>query len=289
MKAVIFNLIAWSLLPIMDGMAKHLSMELPVLEVVWARYFFMVVLTLPISFLFFRKHLTWPKSIKIQLARSTFLFITTILFFYAISIISLPEALALAFVHPIITTLLSAIFLREQVGLRRWIAVIVGFIGVMIILRPGFNTISLASLAGLGTGIFYAFYVISTRKLSSLDSPLLTLVFTAITGAVIISIIVPFVWITPNFLQWSMMIGLAAVGMLGHFFLILSLKFAEASKLAPFGYFEIVTNVLIAYYFFDDFPNRWVWTGLVIIISSGIYICIRENIKKKIFSHPSIH
>ena len=72
---------AWAVLPVMDGMAKHLSMELPVLEVVWARYFFMVVLTLPISFLFFRKHLTWPKSIKIQLARSTFLFITTILIF----------------------------------------------------------------------------------------------------------------------------------------------------------------------------------------------------------------
>ena len=86
-----------------------------------------------------------------------------------------------------------------------------------------------------------------------------------------------------------MMIGLAAVGTLGHFFLILSLKFAEASKLAPFGYFEIVTNVLIAYYFFDDLPNRWVWTGLVIIISSGIYISIRENIKKETFSHPSIH
>ena len=289
MKAVIFNLIAWSLLPIMDGMAKHLSMELPVLEVVWARYFFMVVLTLPISFLFFRKHLTWPKSIKIQLARSTFLFITTILFFYAISIISLPEALALAFVHPIIVTLLSGVFLREQVGLRRWIAVIVGFAGAMIILRPGFNTISLASLAGLGTGIFYAFYVISTRKLSSLDSPLLTLVFTAITGAVIISIIVPFVWITPNFLQWSMMIGLAAVGTLGHFLLILSLKFAESSKLAPFAYFEIVTNILIAYYFFGDFPDKWIWAGLIIIISSGVYIIIREHVVKKIISEPTTH
>ena len=103
---------AWAVLPVMDGMAKHLSMELPVLEVVWARYFFMVVLTLPLTFLFFRKHLTWPKSIKIQLARSTFLFLSTILFFYAISIISLPETLALAFVHPIITTLLSGILLN---------------------------------------------------------------------------------------------------------------------------------------------------------------------------------
>ena len=190
---------AWAVLPVMDGMAKHLSTELHVLEVVWARYFFMVVLTLPLTFLFFRKHLTWPKSIQIQLARSTFLFLSTILFFYAISIISLPETLTLAFVHPIIATLLSAILLKEQVGFRRWIAVIVGFTGALIILRPGFNAISLASLAALGTGIAYAFYVITTRKLSSLDSPLLTLVFTAITGTIIISVIVPFVWITPNY------------------------------------------------------------------------------------------
>ena len=280
---------AWAVLPVMDGMAKHLSTELPVLEVVWARYFFMVVLTLPLTFLFFRKHLSWPKSIKIQLARSTFLFLSTILFFYAISIISLPETLALAFVHPIITTLLSVILLKEQIGFRRWIAVIVGFIGALIILRPGFNPISLASLAALGTGVAYAFYVITTRKLSSLDSPLLTLVFTAITGAIIISVIVPFVWITPNYQQWLIMIGLAAVGTLGHFFLILSLKFAEASKLAPLGYFEIVTNVIIAYYFFGDFPNRWVWVGLVIIVSSGIYISIREIVKKKILVEPVVH
>ena len=85
------------------------------------------------------------------------------------------------------------------------------------------------------------------------------------------------------------MIGLAAVGTLGHFFLILSLKFAEASKLAPLGYFEIVTNVIIAYYFFGDFPNRWVWIGLVIIVSSGIYISIRERVKKKVLVEPVVH
>ena len=280
---------AWAVLPVMDGMAKHLSIELPVLEVVWARYFFMVILTLPISFLFFRKHLTWPKSIKIQLARSTFLFLSTILFFYAISIISLPETLALAFVHPIIVTLLSAILLKEKVGFKRWIAVIVGFAGALIILRPGFNVISLASLAGLGTGITYAFYVITTRKLSSLDSPILTLVFTAITGSIIISLVVPFVWITPNYYQWMMMIGLAAVGTLGHFFLILSLRLAEASKLAPLAYFEIVTNIAIGYYFFGDFPDKWIWLGLIVIISSGVYISFREQVKNNIIIKSISH
>ncbi len=279
---------AWAVLPVMDGMAKHLSTEIHFLEVVWGRYFFMVVISVPITFVFFKQHLSWPKNINIQLARSIFLFLSTILFFYAISVISLAESLTLAFVSPLIVTLLSAILLKEQVGYRRWIAVIIGFIGAIIVIRPGFNEISLATFAGLGTGIAYAFYVITTRKLSSIDSPLLTLIFTGLSGAIIISIIVPFVWITPNYTQWLFLIGLAAVGTLGHFFLILSLNFAEASKLAPFAYFEIVTNIIIGYYFFGDLPDRWIWIGLIIIVSSGVYITTREHLLKKVKTEPII-
>jgi len=279
---------AWAVLPVMDGMAKHLSTEIHFLEVVWGRYFFMVVISVPITLVFFKKHLSWPKNINIQLARSIFLFLSTILFFYAISVISLAEALTLAFVSPLIVTLLSAILLKEQVGYRRWTAVIVGFIGAIIVIRPGFNEISLATFAGLGTGITYAFYVITTRKLSSIDSPLLTLIFTGLSGAIIISIIVPFVWITPNYTQWLFLIGLAAVGTLGHFFLILSLNLAEASKLAPFAYFEIVTNIIIGYYFFGDLPDRWIWIGLIIIVSSGVYITTREHLLKKVKTEPMI-
>ena len=280
---------AWAVLPIMDGMAKHLSTEIHFLEVVWGRYFFMVLISVPITFIFFTKHLSWPKNINIQLVRSIFLFLSTILFFYSISIISITESLTLAFVYPILVTLLSPIILKEKVGFRRWIAVIVGFIGVVVVLRPGLNSISLASLAGLGTGFCYAFYVITTRKLSSLDNPLLTLIFTGLTGAIIISLIVPFFWITPNYNQLLIMIGLALAGTLGHFLLILSYNFAEASKLAPFAYFEIVTNILIAYYFFGDYPDKWIWTGLIIIISSGVYITIRENFKNKEKNEPIVH
>ena len=272
----------------MDGMAKHLSTEIHFLEVVWGRYFFMVAISVPITFVFFKKHLSWPKNINIQLARSIFLFLSTILFFYAISVISLAESLTLAFVSPLIVTLLSSILLKEQVGYRRWTAVIIGFIGAIIVIRPGFNEISLATFAGLGTGIAYAFYVITTRKLSSIDSPLLTLIFTGLSGAIIISIIVPFVWITPNYTQWLFLIGLAAVGTLGHFFLILSLNFAEASKLAPFAYFEIVTNIIIGYYFFGDLPDKWIWIGLTIIVSSGVYITTREHLLKKVKTEPII-
>lgn len=279
---------AWAILPVMDGLAKHLSLDMPVIQVIWARYFFMVLITVPFGFIIFKKKLFWPKNLQIQLLRSIFLFLSTICFFYAISIISLAEALTLAFVHPIIATLLSSFILKEKVGFRRWIAVIFGFFGALVVLRPGFNEIQLASLAGLGTGIAYALYVVTTRKLSKSDSPFLTLCFSGIVGAIIISIIVPFIWITPTANQWIIMFSLAAVGTLGHFLIILSLKYAEASKLAPLGYFEIVTNIVIGYYFFDDFPDFWIWIGLFIIILSGIYIFIRESTKYKKITPSSI-
>ena len=189
------------------------------------------------------------------------------------------KALALAFVSPLIVTLLSSLLLKEKVGVHRWAAVFVGFIGALIIIQPGFIKINLATLAGLGTGIAYAFYIISTRKLSSIDNPFLTLIFTGLFGAIIISLIVPFFWVTPNLNQWLLMIGLAAVGTFGHFCLIMSLNLAEASKLSPLAYFEIINNILIGYFFFGDFPNKWLWLGLFFIISSGIYISVRESRK----------
>ena len=282
MKAITFNLLAWVMLPIMDGFAKYLSSDLPVLQITWARYFFTVAFTLPIMFFFFRKNLVWTDKPKLQLIRGLILLTANICFFYSISIISLAKALTLAFIAPLIVTAFSPIFLGEKVGFRRWSAVIIGFIGSMVVIRPGFVEINLASLAALGTGVMYGFYLIITRKLSSSDNPLLTLLLTGVVGAIIISFVMPFVWIKPTLNQWSMMAAIGIFACIGHLFIILSLKYADASKLAPFSYFEIVTNIIIGYYFFSDFPDKWTFLGLFIIIFSGIYISRRDNIVKRL-------
>ena len=282
MKAITFNLLAWVMLPIMDGFAKYLSSDLPVLQITWARYFFTVAFTLPIMFFFFRKNLVWTDKPKLQLIRGLILLTANVCFFYSISIISLAKALTLAFIAPLIVTVFSPIFLGEKVGFRRWSAVIIGFIGSMVVIRPGFVEINLASLAALGTGVMYGFYLIITRKLSSSDNPLLTLLLTGVVGAIIISFVMPFVWIKPTLNQWSMMAAIGIFACVGHLFIILSLKYADASKLAPFSYFEIVTNIIIGYYFFSDFPDKWTFLGLFIIILSGIYISRRENIVKRL-------
>ena len=283
MKAISYNLLAWAILPFMDTIAKYLSAELSFFQITWARYFFTVFFTLPFMFFFFRRNLVWTSEPKLQFFRGLTLFCANILFFYSISVISMAKALTLAFVAPLITTALSPIFLNEKVGVRRWSAVIIGLVGSLIVIRPGFMELNLATIAALGTGFFYGIYLVITRKLHTSDSPLLTLLLTGVVGAVIASFLVPVVWISPTFNQWSLLALMGIFACLGHLFLILSLKYADASKLAPLGYFEIVTNIILGHYFFGDFPNYWTWLGLTIIVCSGIYVSFRERAQ-----HPNV-
>jgi drug/metabolite transporter (DMT)-like permease len=278
MKAIIFSLLGWMFLPVMDGFAKFLSDDLPILQITWARYFFTVFFTLPIMIFFFKKQLVWSDKPKLQILRGIILLSANICFFYAISIISLAKALTLAFVAPLIVTAFSPVMLGEKVGFRRWTAVVVGFTGSLVVIRPGFVELNFASLAALGTGILYGFYLIITRKLSTSDNPLLTLLMTGMVGAILVSAIIPFYWVKPSLNQWSLMAGIGVFACIGHLFLILSLKYADASKLAPLGYTEIIPNVLIGYYFFSEFPDKWTYVGLLIIILSGLYISKREYI-----------
>ncbi len=277
MKAIIFSLLGWMFLPVMDGFAKFLSSELPILQITWARYFFTVIFILPIMFFFFNKQLVWSDKPKLQILRGLILLSANICFFYSISVISLAKALTLAFIAPLIVTAFSPLFLGEKVGFRKWTAVTIGFIGSLVVIRPGFLELNIASLAALCTGLLYGFYLIITRKLSKSDNPLLTLLITGVVGAILVSLIIPFYWINPTINQWSLMAGIGVFACIGHLFLILSLKYADASKLAPLGYTEIIPNILIGYYFFSEIPDNWTYLGLVIIVLSGLYISKREK------------
>ena len=276
MKAITLNLSAWVMLPFMDAIAKYLSSDLSFFQITWARYFFTVFFTLPFMYFFFKDQLKRSENPKLQFYRGLTLFFANICFFYSISIISMAKALTLAFVAPLITTALSPFFLGEKVGIKRWSAVIVGFFGILLVVRPGIIEFNLASIAAIGTGCFYGLYLIITRKLHSTDSPLLTLLITGVVGAIIGSFVVPVVWINPTLIQWSWLALMGIFACLGHILLIYSLRYADASKLAPFGYFEIIPNIVLGYYVFEDFLDIWSFIGLLIIVSSGLYIIKRE-------------
>lgn len=280
MRGPILNLSAWLILPIMDAIAKYLSYSLPILQITWFRFFFSAVITGIFIYLFSRKSFVRSKNIKSQVLRGILLLTSSLLFFYAISVISLAKALTLAFICPLIVTALSPYFLKERVGRRRWTAVIVGFIGVLLVIRPGIVEFNWASLASLGIGLCYAIYLIVTRSLKDTDNGLLTLLFTSIVGTIVLSLYLPFVWINPSLNQLLLAVNMGFIAALAHGLIIISYNFSDASKLAPLGYFEIIPNIIIGYIWFSDLPDKYTILGLLVIIFSGIYVFRRERIIK---------
>lgn len=269
---------AMSVVPFMDAIAKHLSAHLPVLQVVWARYFFHFCLIFPLVLLRYGPARLLPAKPVLQLVRGALLLASTALFFAAIAYMPLADALALVFVSPLIVTALSPWVLGETVGLRRRIAVVVGFCGALLIIRPGFGTLQWPALLALSAGIVFGLYFLSTRRLAGSAPPLVTLTYTAAVGAVLMSLILPAFWVTPSLSDLGAMAAMGLIAATGHFMLIKSFDFAPASLLAPFTYSEIVMTTLLGLVWFGDFPGAWTWAGIAIIVASGLYISIRERV-----------
>ena len=276
-KGILLFIIAWTFIPIMDGLAKYLSATLPVIQIVWARYFFTCILIVPIIINLYGKKFLFSENYSLQIYRGSFLVGATICFFFAISVMPLAEALALAFVYPLFIILLSPFLLKERVDLKQFLAVIIGFAGILFIIKPGFREFNIIYILPLGTGLFYSLYMIFTSKLVNSDTPFKTLAFTGLVGLLSMSLLQPFVWVGPTIYEWILMLAMGTVAAVGHFLIILSFRFAKASVLAPFSYWEILTNIIIGYYFFGNIPDNWSWLGIVIIIGSGIYILVQSR------------
>lgn len=277
MTGILLMLLSMTIVPVMDGLAKVLSADYPIVEIVWARYFFHLLYLLPVVIYRYGSSALMPRHPVLQIIRGGLLLSSTFFFFAAISEMPIADALALVFISPIIVTALSPFLLGEKVGLRRWMAVLIGFIGALIIIRPGFSEIDTGTIYAISAGTIYAFYMIATRKLSGSAPPLVTLTFTALLGAIIMSAWVPFGWVTPSHVDWSLMAAMGACAALGHFLLIKAFDHAPASVLAPFGYSEIIMATIIGFVVFGDFPDNMTWVGVGVIILSGVYISMRER------------
>jgi drug/metabolite transporter (DMT)-like permease len=278
--AGIFLLVAaMSIVPFMDAIAKQLSDHIPVLQLVWARFFCHFCLILPVALLRYGPRNLLPSQPILQLLRGGLLLASTILFFAAISAMPMADALALIFVSPLIVTALSPWLLGETVGPRRRLAVIVGFLGALLIVRPGFGSIQWPAMLAVSAGIVFGLYLLTTRRLAGSAPPLVTLTYSAAAGALLMSLAVPFFWVMPSATDVAAMamMGLIAAG--GHFLLIKAFDFAPASLLAPFTYSEIVMTTLLGFIIFGDFPDAWTWTGIAVIVASGVYISLRERLR----------
>ncbi|MFT5507227.1 MAG: drug/metabolite transporter (DMT)-like permease [Hyphomicrobiaceae bacterium] len=274
---MLLMVLAMTLIPVMDGLAKILSSSYPTLEIVWARYFFHFALLLPLVLWRYGRQSFVMKRPWLQLLRGSTLVVATVCFFGSIADIPLADALAIVFVYPFIVTALSPALLGDQVGIWRWTAVIVGFAGALIIIRPGFQEMSPAMLLALGAGCMYAIYVLITRKMAGSDPPLKTLLMTGVVGTIATTFTLPFVWITPTAPDLAIMISLGVLAAIGHYMIIVAHEWASAPQLAPYSYVEIVAATTVGYVLFGDLPEALTWLGIIIIVFSGIVIAWREG------------
>jgi len=209
-----------AVLPAMDAIAKHLAGHLPVLEIAWARFLFYTLALLPIALRQYKGALWKPARPGLQVLRGGLMAFSALMFFSAIKYMPLADSMAVFFVYPFLILLGSAILLREPIGYLRWIMVIIGFVGTALVVRPSVGEISIGVPFSFASGIAYAGAMLVTRKLGSHDPALVTSAISALLGAAVYSLLMPFIWVTPDLADWPLMALMGIIAAIGHFMIV---------------------------------------------------------------------
>ena len=263
---------------LLDTTAKYLNLYMSTWQVVWARYTGAFLYPFIVSNPWTRPGLTRTNRPLLQLSRSVLLLGSTVCNFAALRYLQLDEAIALIFSTPFFVAALSGPMLGERVRWRRWSAIAVGFLGVVVVARPGAASFHPAALLSLSAALCYALYSISTRLLARTDSNETTLFYSNLVGALALLPVVPLVWTTPSDpLVIALMAATGAIGSFGHYLLIAAHRLAPAAVLSPFIYSEIVLVTVLGFLVFGDVPNRFTLTGAAIVVASGLYLLHRER------------
>ena len=280
LRGITLMIAAMLLFPFLDVLAKQLGQQgLPVFEAVWSRTFLGSLICAPLLAGLEGTRALIPRNNWLNAARGLAIVLTTFFFFTAMKYQGIAETLSIYFIQPILVTALAPFFLRENVGWHRWVAVIVGFLGVMIIIRPGLIAFNPGTILAFASGLSAAGVVILSRKLAGTSSALANTLYTSLYGAILASAVMLWQWQMPNAQQWIMMFGVAIIGTSCNFLIIKAFEYCEASLLAPFGYVEMVNATLAGWYFFGDFPDAWTFVGLTILIAAAFFVSQRERIR----------
>lgn len=293
--AMLLMLAAMLILPGIDAIAKWLSGAIPAGQIAWSRFFFQTLLMLPL-FLRTGGALSTP-VLGLHALRGALIALATLLFFSALKYLPLADATSIFFVEPLILTLLSAVFLGEPVGWRRLSAVALGFAGALLIIRPSFQSLGLPALLPLGTATSFAVYLILTRKLAQREQPERMQFYAGVFGCLVMTLalaageaaeftVLSFVW--PDRWQWILLAGLGVIATSGHLLVVHAFQRAPAGLLAPFQYVEIIGATLLGLIFFEDFPDAITWTGVAVIVGSGMYVFHREAVIARRSGTPAV-
>ncbi len=269
------------LFPLKDSFVKLLDGQYSAIQIVWTQFAVTAVVFFSLILAREGKAALLIRSPALQILRS--LFVTTGMgtFYWAITLIPLAEATAMQFIAPLVVTALSPFLLGEKVGIRRWLSVIAGFSGVLIVFQPEFGGEREGYFIALISGLCIGFFFILNRKLASHASPVASITYSAFLGAVMVSPLVPSVWITPAPEDLWLIAGYLTFALTGQAAMFSAFHFGEATLVSPFHYVQIVGATLFGYLFFSQFPEPARLSGIAIIIASGIYIALREAQKSR--------
>ncbi len=280
-RAVAFIVVGMTFFGLSDALAKLLVADLPVLEVVWARYAFHFVFL----FALFRpgslRRLVRTRHPGLQFTRSAMHLMAAFCAFLALRHLPLAEATAIAFLWPLLACALSVPVLGERVGVWRWAAILVGLAGALVIVRPGFDVVHWAVFPALGMAAAYAAYHVLTRRVGTADAFMTSLFYMGTVGVAVTTAALPFVWVPPDGAQWLLLAALGLSGATSHFCVIRALQNAAASTLAPFGYIHLVSATVLGYVIFGALPAGPTVAGSLIIVLSGLFLFHRERVRAR--------
>jgi drug/metabolite transporter (DMT)-like permease len=280
MRGIPLLLAAVVLFSISDALAKYLGQTLPPMEIVWLRYCSFFALTLlPLAA---RPGLWRARSPKLQLLRGLGVAGSAVFFTTALTLLPMAEATAINFVSPAFVTILSICFLGERVGWRRWSAIAVGMAGMLIIVRPGAEAFQPAALLPVISSFSWACAVIVTRRMGATEAPATTLMWTAGTGLVVATLLLPFLGSQiPDAREILLGLLLGAISFAPQWLVVLAYRAAPASVLAPFSYSQIVFSGLLGLFVFGAWPDQWTLIGAAVIAASGLYSAHRETLRAR--------
>jgi drug/metabolite transporter (DMT)-like permease len=282
LRGILMIMTAVAMFTMMDSMAKYLSRFYPVPGIVWARYAFHLLFVVMILGPRMRLRLVRTRHLGLQIVRGMLLAASSMFFFSALKFMPMAEASSISFVAPMLATLLGIFLLKEKVEPARLVAVAAGFIGVLIIIRPGSGMFSWVAVLPLATAASFASYQILTRRLAGIDNPYTSLFYSGVVGTVMLATVLPFEWTTPKTLLHALMLpAIGFVGGLSHLILIRAYDQAAVSTLAPFSYTQLIWVILMGYLVFGDFPDHWSLIGIAVIMASGIYIATHQQLSER--------
>ncbi|MBT6307398.1 DMT family transporter [Rhodospirillaceae bacterium] len=278
MTGIFIMIIGMITLASTDAVSKHLTVTFAVVQILWIRF---IIFAGVGAFAVLTKRgfngLRTKRPIA-QIVRASMLLSANLLAVYTLSLMPLADAHATLAIAPLLVTAASVPFLGEVIDVRRWIAIGTGFMGVLIILRPGLGVFDFVAIFPLAVAILFAGYNILTKIISRDDTNETTLFYTGATGLIVLSVIIPFFWISPSLIDWGWLIVAGIGGSFAHIFIITALHFAPASKLQPFNYVMLVWATILGFFIFDDLPDYLTVLGATVIVISGLYAWNRERL-----------